>query len=128
MSLAGFSGSPGMSVIALADTYNLGLGGVKQFLNGGLVLTLEQLAKIMGKMAAYAMFFSKATRGKSCIPVGVLTALACAGLVLSAPRSIREVDFHNFDYIFFRDEIAGVPTKLTWLPPKGSVIPIRGGR
>jgi hypothetical protein len=36
MSLAGFSGYGDMSIIALADTYNLGLGGVKQFLNSGL--------------------------------------------------------------------------------------------
>jgi len=33
MSLAGFSGYGDMSVIAPADTYNLGLGGVKKFLN-----------------------------------------------------------------------------------------------
>jgi hypothetical protein len=35
MNLAGYSGSGNMSIIALADTYNLGLGGVKQFLNNG---------------------------------------------------------------------------------------------
>jgi hypothetical protein len=70
----------------------------------------------------------RAAGGRSLVPVGVLTALAFAGLVLSAPRSVREADFNNFDYIFVRDELAAVPTKLTWLRPEGNVIPIRDGR
>jgi hypothetical protein len=35
MSLAGFSGTGNMQGSALADTYNPGLSGVKQFLNDG---------------------------------------------------------------------------------------------
>jgi hypothetical protein len=80
------------------------------------------------RMAAYAMSSFRRRRVRSWVTVGVLVVLVCASPVLSAPRSVREVDFNNFDYIFARDELAAVPTKLTWLPPKGSVIPIRDGR
>lgn len=74
------------------------------------------------------MFSPGQTRGRSWVPVGVIIALMCTGLVLSAPRSVREVDFSNFDYAFVRDELAAVPTKLTWLQSRGSTIPIRDGR